>query len=73
MKLGEYDLESKIDCENGHCADPPQVIYIKTIIIPKEYNDTSLNHDLALLELSSPANITHYVNCLITNYFLFQP
>lgn len=61
MKLGEYDLESQIDCENGHCADPPQIINIKTIFVPKEYNETSLNHDLAVLELVEPANFTHYV------------
>lgn len=64
MKLGEYDLESKIDCENGHCADPPQVIYVKTIFVPKEYDEISLNHDLAVLELSSPANMTHFVRLL---------
>jgi hypothetical protein len=62
VKLGEYDLESKIDCENGKCADPLQIIYIKTVFVPTEYNDTSLNHDLAVLELVESANFTNYVS-----------
>lgn len=62
VKLGEHDLESKIDCEDGHCADPPQIIYIKTALVPKEYDETSLQHDIAVIELSEPANMTRYVN-----------
>lgn len=38
------------------------MIYPKTIIVPKEYNDLKLKHDLALIELSEPANITQYVS-----------
>lgn len=57
-----------IDCENDHCADAPQVIYPKNVIVPTEYEDSTLKHDLALIELSEPANMTNYVNvaCLPT-------
>lgn len=62
VKLGEHNLETIIDCEAGQCADPPQIIYPKTIIVPKEYDDIKLKHDLAIIELSEPAVITHYVS-----------
>lgn len=68
MKLGEHNLDTKVDCEGNHCADPPQIIYTKTIIVPKEYNDLKLKHDLAIIELSEAANITNFVSpvCLPT-------
>jgi len=68
VKLGEHNLETAIDCELGSCADPPQIIYPKTIIAPKEYDSLTLRHDIALIELSEPANITHFVSpvCLPT-------
>lgn len=61
MKLGEHNLETAIDCEHDQCAEPLQVIVPKSIIVPKEYDDSKLRHDLALIELSEPANITRYV------------
>lgn len=68
VKLGEHNLDTRIDCEFGECADPPQVIYPKTVIVPKEHESYSLNHDLAIIELMEPANITRYVSpiCLPT-------
>lgn len=61
VKLGEHNLETKIDCEHGQCADPPQIIVPKAITVPKEYDDVKLKHDLAIIELSEPANITRFV------------
>lgn len=61
VKLGEHDLETKIDCENEQCADLPQIIYIKTVFVPKEYDENTLKHDIAIVELAEPANITRYV------------
>lgn len=60
--MGEHDLESEIDCENGNCADPLQVIEIKNIIVPQEYDEAALKHDIAIAELSHEANITNFVN-----------
>lgn len=70
VKLGEHNLQTIIDCEGGQCADAPQIIYPKTIIIPKEYNDIKLKHDVAVIELSEPAVITSFVSpvCLPTSY-----
>lgn len=61
MKLGEHNLNTVIDCDRGQCADPPQVLYPKSIIVPKEYDDTKLKNDLAIIELSESAKITRYV------------
>lgn len=68
MKLGEHNLETAIDCEHDQCAEPLQVILPKSIIIPKEFDGLMLKHDVALIELSEPANITRYVTpaCLPT-------
>lgn len=72
VKLGEHNLETKIDCEGTHCADPPQVIYPSRIIVPKEYNEKNLKHDLTLIELSEEANFTNFVSpvCLPMNDLL---
>lgn len=68
VKLGEHNLNTTIDCEHGQCADPPQVIYAKTVIVPKEFDTLTLKHDVALIELSEPANFSDYVSpvCLPT-------
>lgn len=68
VKLGEHNLNTTIDCEHGQCADPPQVIYAKNIIVPKEFDTLTLKHDVALIELSEPAKFTDYVSpvCLPT-------
>lgn len=61
MKLGEHNLETGIDCEHGQCAEPLQIITPKAITVPKEYDDIKLKHDLAIIELSEPANVTRFV------------
>jgi prostasin len=62
VKLGEHDIESEIDCADvDHCADPIQVIKAKSVLVPTEYDTENLKHDIALIELSEPANITDYV------------
>lgn len=68
MKLGEHNLKTAIDCEDKHCADPPQVIYAKNVIVPKEFDLETLKHDIALIELVEPANFTDFVSpvCLPT-------
>lgn len=62
VKLGEHNLETDIDCELGQCADPPQIIYPKSIIVPKEYDEEKLKHDLAIIELAEEAKITQFVS-----------
>lgn len=61
VKLGEHNLETDIDCEHGQCADM-QIIDVKSVIIPSEYDDMKLRHDVAIVELVHPANITHFVS-----------
>jgi hypothetical protein len=68
VKFGEHNLDTDIDCEGNHCADPPQVMHPKRIVVPKEYSDETLKHDLAIIELKERVNITKYVTpvCLPT-------
>lgn len=74
MKLGEHNLETEIDCEFGQCADPLQIIDIKTVFVPKEYDSDKMEHDIALLELKEAAKITHYVSpvCLPTKDMMHE-
>jgi hypothetical protein len=68
VKLGEHNLETEIDCENGFCAEKPQIIYPRKVFLPKEYDLDEINHDIAIVELNEPANITRFVSpiCLPT-------
>ena len=59
--MGEHNLETAIDCENDKCADPPQILYPKNVIVPEEYELDTLKHDIALIELNEEANITEWV------------
>lgn len=61
IKLGEHNLKTSIDCEGQHCADPLQIIYPLRIIVPSEFSDTTMRHDIALIELAVSAKITRYV------------
>jgi len=61
VKLGEHNLTSSIDCEGELCADPPQIIRPMRVFVPTEYEDEAFVHDLALIELANPANITQHV------------
>ncbi|KAL7013509.1 hypothetical protein ACKWTF_015432 [Chironomus riparius] len=62
IKLGEHNLETKIDCEGQHCGDEPQVIYPLRIILPTEYDNASMKHDIALIELVEAVKMTRYVD-----------
>jgi Trypsin len=62
VKLGEHNLETEIDCEYDHCADPLQVIKAKSVFVPTEYDVENLKHDIALIELLEAVNITTYVS-----------
>lgn len=62
VKLGEHNLDTEIDCADDECADPPQIIYTKSIVVPKEYSDENLKHDVAIIKLLEPAKMTKFVS-----------
>lgn len=63
MKLGEHDLTTLQDCGfDDHCADPPQVLFPRSIVIPAEYDNVTFKNDIALIELIDDVQLTHWVS-----------
>ncbi|XP_031619775.1 serine protease easter-like [Contarinia nasturtii] len=63
VRLGEWDKETKIDCQNSICSDPVLDIPIKEVIINKEYRDELINneHDIALILLNHSVTTTNWI------------
>lgn len=56
--LGEHDVDAEIDCEDDICADPLQTFRPKEIITHPNYNNPTFKHDIALIRLDRPAEVT---------------
>lgn len=61
VRLGEHNLSSEIDCENGECADPVVDIPIVEIIVHENYVSNKKDHDIALIRLARPVTFTDFV------------
>lgn len=63
VRLGEYDISKKRDCDviKGFCSPPVQDFYIENIRVHPGYDPSTFNNDLALIRLATSANLT-YVN-----------
>lgn len=70
MRLGEWDLKDKNDCQNGICSDPVRNVKIKEIILHEKYDANSISHenDIALLLLEDSVVSTRWIKpiCLPT-------
>ncbi|ENN83614.1 hypothetical protein YQE_00031, partial [Dendroctonus ponderosae] len=59
VRLGEYDLKIKeADCEGSYCSPPVQDSYISRTIVHPDYNPKTHQNDIALIQISKPANFT---------------
>lgn len=58
VQLGEYNIIEKQDCEKRTCADPVQTFDPEEIVIPKEYNEPKMKHDIALIKLKTSVIFT---------------
>lgn len=73
VRVGEHQLSRRVDCESRVCAPDPQDILVEEIIVHEDYERVSgcpRCHDIALLRLSTPAqlNTAHVVPiCLPMN------
>uniref|UniRef100_A0A182SZ09 Peptidase S1 domain-containing protein n=1 Tax=Anopheles maculatus TaxID=74869 RepID=A0A182SZ09_9DIPT len=54
VRLGEWDLNSNIDCENRYCNDAPIDVEIEKIIVHNDYapQDKNRHNDIALIRLA---------------------
>ncbi|CAH0598200.1 unnamed protein product [Chrysodeixis includens] len=58
-RLGEYDINSKVDCVRGVCADPVVRIDIEDITVHPGYDGKE--HDIAILRLKEEAPYTDFI------------
>ncbi|KAJ8979419.1 hypothetical protein NQ317_002199 [Molorchus minor] len=59
VRVGEYDLGSKVDCsEKDECLPPVQDLEIEQIIYPEDYNVTLYANDIALIRVASKIDLT---------------
>ncbi|KFB52509.1 AGAP009214-PA-like protein [Anopheles sinensis] len=63
VRLGEFDLSLRIDCDQWGwgCAPAPQDIPIDRVIIHKKYNSRRKQNDIALLRLAHPVTLNKNV------------
>ncbi|XP_059055590.1 phenoloxidase-activating enzyme 1-like [Achroia grisella] len=63
VRLGEYDIQTDVDCSDGECADPPQEISVEAAYPHHGYKDGNKNRrdDIGLVRLSRRAKYTYYV------------
>nr|CAD7409190.1 unnamed protein product [Timema cristinae] len=62
VRLGEVDERTDPDCDLLECADPAQDFLPELVTVHPGYNQPKYRHDLALIRLDRPANITSYVS-----------
>lgn len=63
VRLGEWDLKSDRDCEDGQCADPVLDIPVVERIPHEQYNPNSRaqENDIALLRLGRSITFSEWV------------
>ncbi|CAK1583597.1 unnamed protein product [Parnassius mnemosyne] len=61
VRLGEWDTETKHDCQESYCSDPPLDIYIDDIIIHPFYDKKTFTADIALIRLEKVVNFTEFI------------
>ncbi|XP_075985841.1 uncharacterized protein LOC142982971 [Anticarsia gemmatalis] len=59
-RLGEYDLNSEVDCVQNVCADPPVTIDVEETFVHPNYKKRK-EHDIAILKLSKDAPYTDFI------------
>ncbi|XP_074036888.1 phenoloxidase-activating factor 3 [Leptinotarsa decemlineata] len=61
VRLGEYDLQRKEDCDpaTGYCAPPTQDFLIESVFIHPQYKANRLLNDIALIKLYGTADLSY--------------
>lgn len=65
VRLGEWDTETKIDCFDEYCSDPPLDLKVDQIIIHPKYDKRLHNGDISLIRLDKTVNYTGIYNISI--------
>jgi len=58
VKLGEWDLSTEVDCDDGICLPPPSNYKPETVVIHPDYNKrNSYSDDIAIIRLNATVRI----------------
>ncbi|XP_012285292.1 serine protease easter-like isoform X2 [Orussus abietinus] len=61
IRLGELNVMSNPDCENGYCAPKYVDIEPSEIILHETYNKPTFRHDVAVIRLSQSVSFNEYI------------
>lgn len=63
VRLGEWDVESEVDCTDGDCSDPPMDVPIEQKFQHERYSASNpqTHNDIALLRLSRAVKFSYFV------------
>ncbi|XP_055536294.1 CLIP domain-containing serine protease B4-like [Wyeomyia smithii] len=62
VRLGEWDLESDIDCVDDLCADKPIDVGIESKAVHADYDSVNIHNDIALIKLAKSVNYTDFIS-----------
>jgi len=54
VRLGEHNIQTDPDCEQGYCAEPVQDFLPESIIVHEDYNNPAYKNDIAIIRLNKP-------------------
>ncbi|EAT33718.1 AAEL014005-PA [Aedes aegypti] len=63
VRLGEWDILSKKDCEEDYCSDNPIDATVESFEIHKDYSgEPDFHNDIALVKLANPVTFTEFIS-----------
>lgn len=63
VRLGEWDILSKKDCEEDYCSDNPIDAPVESHEIHKDYSgEPDFHNDIALVKLADPVTFTEFIS-----------
>lgn len=67
VRLGEHDLETKKDCEGNFCSTHVD-IGVDRITVHGEYNNKTLENDIAIIRVQKSINFTEYIRPICLSF-----
>ncbi|XP_036151132.1 CLIP domain-containing serine protease 2 [Monomorium pharaonis] len=72
IRLGDHNILTDPDCEQGYCAEPVQDYLPESIIAHEDYNKPLYKNDIAIIRLNKPVIYNEHVRpiCMMSGEFL---
>lgn len=62
VRLGEWDIESEVDCDENICSDKPMEFDIEIYMWHESYDPNQNFNDIALLKLPRPVSFSEFIS-----------